>query len=261
MGDSMTSEQIHKYLSFCCETGRHMIHNGAEMYRVEESVTRILLAYGFTTPEVFAIPASILIGVEYDGINYTKSVRIHGSGNNLDKLDKLNALCRRVCRETPEIEQAIADMQDIMAEPRYPTWVSYSGYGCVAVFFTLLFGGRLLDAIVAGLCGMALKSVSGILTARKVNIFFTNMLSSMLLVLIPMFLCYLGLFVQTDRVVIGAIMLLVPGLAITNVMRDVIVGDFLTAVSKLAEVLIVATALAIGISFAYSVTAYVLGVV
>ncbi len=257
----MTPEQIHKYLSFCCETGRHMIRNGAEMYRVEESVTRIMHAYGFATPEVFAIPASILIGVEYDGINYTKSVRIHGSGNNLDKLDKLNALCRHVCQESPDIDIAIARMHEIIAEPQYPTWVSYFGYGCVAVFFTLLFGGNVLDSIVAGLCGMALKCISGVLAPKKVNIFFTNMLSSMILVLIPMFLGALGFTVHTDRVVIGAIMLLVPGLAITNVMRDVIVGDFLTAVSKLAEVVIVAVALAIGISFAYGVTAYLLGVV
>lgn len=257
----MEPEKIHKYLAFCCDAGRHMIHNGAEMYRVEESVTRILLAYGFDSPEVFAIPACIVIGVEYEGINYTKSVRIHTSRNNLDKLDKLNSLCRYVCRETPDIDLATAQMHEIMAAPKYPTWVSYLGYACVAIFFTLLFGGNVLDAIVAGICGMALKTVSGILTAKKVNVFFTNMVSCMLLVLIPMALRFCGLDVQTDRVVIGAIMLLVPGLAITNVMRDVIVGDFVTAVSKLAEVVIVAVALAIGISFAYSITAYLFGVV
>lgn len=257
----MEAEQIHNYLDFCCEAGRHMIRNGAEMYRVEESVTMILLAYGFDTPEVFAIPASILLSIEQDGINYTKSVRIRSSGNNLDKLDKLNALCRYVCQETPDIQDAMGWLRAIITEPNYPTWVSYTGYGCVAVFFTLLFGGNLLDAVVAGICGMALKTVIGILTAKNINFFFTNMLSCMILVLIPMMFRSFGLNVQIDRVVIGAIMLLVPGLAITNVMRDVIVGDFLTAVSKLAEVLIVAVALAIGISFAYGAIAYLFGVV
>ena len=254
-------QNIHKYLDFCCEAGRYMIKNGAEMYRVEEAATRILLAYGFEKPEIFAIPACIIIGVEFKGQNYTKSVRIHDAGKNLDKLDRLNALCRRVCTETPDIDQALEDLRHIISAPKYPVWISYLGYGCVAMFFTLLFGGRLFDALVASVCGMTIKPVSSKLASRKVNIFFTNMFSCMLLVLIPMLMQVCGLSVQIDRVVIGSIMLLVPGLALTNVMRDVIVGDFLTAVSKLAEVLIVALALALGISFAYSVTAFLFGVV
>ena len=91
------------------------------------------------------------------------------------------------------------------------------------------------------------------------NIFFTYVCTSMLLVLVPLILVYLGLNVHLDKIVIGAIMLLVPGLAITNVMRDVLSGDFVTALTKFAEVLIVAMAIAIGIAIPVGFARMLLG--
>ena len=82
----------------------------------------------------------------------------------------------------------------------------------------------------------------------SVNTFFTNVCASMLLVTVPVLLRSFGVPVHLDRVVIGAIMLLVPGIAITNAMRDVLAGDFLTALTRIAEVMIVSVAIAIGIA-------------
>lgn len=83
----------------------------------------------------------------------------------------------------------------------------------------------------------------------------------MLLVTVPVFLRFLVVPIHPDLIIIGAIMLLVPGVAITNVMRDVIVGDFLTAISKLTEVLIVALAIAIGIALPYTLARAIFGVI
>ena len=145
----MHSKQVELCLNFCCELGRQLIRNGAEIYRVEESANRMLAAYGYQEAEVFAVPSCIIMSIHYGERNYTKSVRVKTSANNLDKLDRLNALCRRVCAETPEIGTALAELKAIVGRPAYPVWLSYFGHGCVAAFFTLFWGGHFLDAMIA----------------------------------------------------------------------------------------------------------------
>ena len=244
----MRAEQTERFLTFCCEMGRHLIQNGAEIYRVEEAAARMLAAYGYREVEVFAIPSVIILNIQAEDRSHTKAVRIRASANNLDKLDRLNALCRRVCRETPPAEEAEAMLRDIVEAPAYPAWVSYLGHGVGAAFFTLFWGGGGWDALTAFFCGLAVRATVGFLRRRNTNIFFTNVCASMLLMAVPLALIALGCPLRLDMIVIGAIMLLVPGIAITNVMRDVIAGDFLTALTKFAEVMIVSMAIAIGIA-------------
>ena len=110
----MKTEKTEQVLNFCCEMGRQLIQNGAEIYRVEDSINRLLTAYGYRDTEVFAIPSCVILNILDGGHNYTKSIRIRSSFINLDKLERLNSLCRRVCRDRPEPEAA-----DPGVEPRF----------------------------------------------------------------------------------------------------------------------------------------------
>lgn len=243
-----TQGQTEQFLNFCCEIGRQLIRNGAEIYRVEESAQRLLMAYGYHDTEVFAIPSCIIINIQDSLRNHTKSVRIRSSSNNLDKLDRINALCRRVCEQRPPVEEAMAALRQIVDAPSYSQRISYLAYGFIASFFTLFWGGTAIDAVAAFPCGLVVKAIVGYMSRVNANVFFTNVVASSFLALIPISLYYGGCALQTDKIIIGSIMLLVPGIAITNVMRDVLSGDFLTALTKFAEVMIVAMAIAVGIA-------------
>lgn len=261
MDKEMKTEKTEQFLNFCCEMGRALIQNGAEIYRVEDSINRLLLAYGYLDTEVFAIPSCVILNIQHEGHNYTKSIRIRTSFINLDKLDRLNSLCRRVCRERPPAVAAFEQLRGITSASGYPAWGGYLAHGFVAVFFTLFWGGDALDAFFAFSCGLAVKAATSSMSRMNTNIFFTYVLSSMLMVMIPLALLHLGAAVHMDKIVIGAIMLLVPGIAITNVMRDVIAGDFLTALTKFAEVLIISMALAVGIAIPVSAARMLFGVI
>lgn len=235
-------------LNFCCRIGKAMIQCGAEIYRVEDSLEHILQAYGYQEMEVFAIPSSILITIQDGNRNCTKSVRIRSASNHMRRLQDLNQLSRNVCRERPTLAQAEEMLSELLAKPDYPVGVSFAGYAAAAAFFTLFWGGNGVDALIAACCGLLIKMT--LLYTRKVhaNIFFTNVVACMLMAILPILLQKAGLQLHQDKVLIGSIMLLVPGLAITNVIRDVLAGDFLTALSKFAEVLLVSLAIAIGIA-------------
>lgn len=242
--------ETQKLVNFSCEIGRQLLQNGAEIYRVEESAERILRAYGYEQIEVFAIPACIIINVQEGERNYTKSVRIKGAGNNLGRLTDLNTLCREICRDTPDVEEDFRRLRALLEIPCHSKLVSYFMYCIAASFFTLFWGGNALDAVAAIPCGLIVRTTVSSMSKMRANVFFTNLIAGMLMTLVPLALIYAGAPLNLDKMIIGAIMLLVPGIAITNAMRDVLAGDFLTALSRLAEVLIVAMGISIGVAIA-----------
>lgn len=157
------------------------------------------------------------------------------------------------------MEECWRQMEEVLAEPTYPSWVGYLAHGVVASFFTLFWGGGWPEALIAFPCGLLVKAVLSVMGRLRINIFFTDFFASMFSALGPMILFYLGVGIHADTIIIGTIMLLVPGIAITNGMRDVLVGDFLTALTRFAEVVIVALSIAIGAATAITVTRLFLG--
>ena len=248
-------EQI---LNFSCELGRQLLQNGAEIFRVEDSLQRLLAAYGYAKAEIFAIPFCIILTIQEGDHNYTKSVRIQTVSNNLRRLNELNALCRALCWECPPMGESWWRLKRILGEPVYPPAVSYLAHGMVAAFFTLFWGSTVIDALLAFPCGLLVRLVVTAMRRAQINIFFTDMLACMLLALGPEILLRLGCPIQADRIIIGTIMLLVPGIAITNGMRDVLAGDFLTALTRFAEVVIVALSIAVGVAGALTLTRFFL---
>ena len=149
-------EQI---LNFSCELGRQLLQNGAEIYRVEDSLQRLLAAYGYAKAEIFAIPFCIILTIQEGDHNYTKSVRIQTVSNNLRRLNELNALCRALCRECPPMGESWWRLKRILGEPVYPPAVSYLAHGMVAAFFTLFWGGTVIDALLVFPCGLLVRLV------------------------------------------------------------------------------------------------------
>ena len=233
-------------LNFSCEMGRQLLQNGAEIYRVEESIRRLLAAYGCTETEVFAIPSCIILNIQEGERNYTKSIRVKTVSNNLRRLSNLNALCRDICREPPPVEESRRRMQDIVSDPVYPALTGFVAHGLVAFFFTLFWGGDLMDAAAAFPCGLVVRAVLVSMRRLHANEFFTYLAAAMLSALEPLVLFWTGVSVSTDKIIIGTIMLLVPGIAMTNAIRDMFTGDTISGLLRFCESLLLSLALAWG---------------
>ena len=251
--DAVVAIDPDNLLDFVCELGIRLLRNGAEIYRVEESVRRVLEIYGVDGINVFAIPSLILINFSAAGHNYSKSVRVRGTINNMERLNLLNALCRKICDGVLDFEQAKQELHAIERRPLYPLWASYLAYGAAAFFFALFWGGSVWDATAALVSGLIVKFALNVTMKFKTNLFFSNVVAGCFLAVVPI-LCqtlYPNYF-HLDMIIIGTIMLLVPGVAIANVMRDVLAGDTLTALTKFTEVLIIGLGIAIGLAIPMS---------
>lgn len=218
------------------------------MYRVEESLQLVLTAFGVQNVKVFAIPSIIMISFKLNDHLYAGQFRLKGNGINLERLEQLNALSRRICAGELTLEQAEGELAAILSRKQYPAAVSYVAFGIVAFLFTLFWGGTLLDAVIAFPCGLITKYTVTLAKRFQTNLFFSNVLSGCFSAVIPVLLGRVFPAVHTDMIIIGTIMLLVPGIAIANVMRDVLAGDTLTALTRLTEVLIVGVGVTVGIA-------------
>ena len=236
-------------LNMAAELGYQLMYSGAEIYRVEESTRRLLHAYGLENPEVFAIPNCVIVSVTTpQGHPITRMRRVPLHGTDIELLERCNSLCRRLCAETPPLDEALAAVGALRSEiPRHsPKWILL-GYGVSPAFFAPLFGGGLADMAGAFLCGLAV-GLCLLYGGRFIgaNSFFRTAACSAAAAFLPLALVRAGLGESVDVVTISALMVLVPGVALTNAMREIMAGDTFSALSRTADAILVASAIALG---------------
>ena len=237
----------HLLLDLATDLAYEVALSGAETYRVEETVRHVLCAYGLT-PEVAALPNYLIVSVLSEtGEPITRMRRIGTHGNNFDAVERLNALSRRICAEKPAPEAALQMLAETKASVQYYSFpMVLLGHFLGAGGFGLLFGCSIPDALYAGLCGILIAFVTRFTGARKANPIFSTLAASFLMSLLAYGLNAAGLVGNSDTVIIGAMMLLVPGLVFTNALRDMIYGDVNSGINKCVQVLLIAGAMALG---------------
>lgn len=238
-----------KLLNCSVELGCKLMSSGAEIYRVEESVRRMLQAYGLESPEVFAIPNCVIVSISTpEGHPITRMRRIAGHGTDIELLERCNELCRRLCAQTPPIEETQKLLSALSAQtPQYASWQVLLGYGIAPAFFAPLFGGGILDTLASMIGGLAVGFC--LLYAGRLigsNSFFRTAVCSAVASLASLLLVRLGLGQSLDTVTISTLMVLVPGVALTNAMREIMAGDIVSGLSRAADSILTAAAIAIG---------------
>lgn len=238
-------------LNLATEIGFDLLQNGAEIYRVEDSVRRIFSAYGIENSDVFTIPSCILVTINDElGRPVTRVRRLTGSTTNIMRIESYNSLCRRICRDKPDFEWIRNEINRIDAMPSYSLLMQILATALISFSFTLFYGGNISDALVAFVCGFILKPIFHVMQKFNSNSFFTNIICSAIIALLAISAVHFSVASQYDKIIIGTLMNLVPGIAITNVMRDIIAGDLLSGTIKFIEALLVALGIALGAGLA-----------
>ncbi len=236
-----------KLLDLVSDLGYDLAMSGAETFRVEESIRRVLAAYEVEA-EVFVIPNCMHISIEpVAGRPLTRMRRIGTHDNDLDAVERFSGLSRRLCAEHPAPEIAAQWLREVRMQRRYyPLPVYLLGHFFAAAGFALFFGGSLRDFFCSGLCGVVIGLLTKYFGRMQTNSFFCTMVNAFAMTFSAYALRALGLADNVDYVAIGALMLLVPGLLITNAMRDITYGDTNSGTNRLVQVLLIAAAIALG---------------
>ena len=242
-------------LKLACGIGYQLAMSGAETFRVEESINRILETYE-VQGESFSVPNLLLVSVmDQDGNPISRMQRIGFHGNDLDAVERFSALSRTICQTRPEPETAYAMLQqEIRNKKIYRLPVVLLADFIAALGFGLLFGADWTDMLLAGICGLIVGLVNLFTGRWKVNLFISTMSASFIMALAAYAMGLLGIAENPDAIVIGALMLLVPGLLFTNAMRDILYGDTNSGITRLFQVLLIALAISLGTAVAWNLS-------
>lgn len=234
-------------LDMAVDLGYYLAMSGAETFRVEESIVRVLNCYDLQA-EVFAIPNCLHVSIETpDGESLTRMRRIGHHGNNLDAVEKYNSVSRRICSECPSPDVAMQWVNETKAKTKYYSLAAtLLGSFFVGAGFAILFGGNFRDSICAGFCGIVVGLVNRLMEKLKVNQFFGIIIASFIMAMCAYSSSALNLVSNVDATIIGTLMLLVPGLLFTNALRDIIYGDTNSGTNRIVQVFLIAAAIALG---------------
>lgn len=236
-----------KYLSVVMDIAEQMLVSGAEVHRAEESVFRMCSALGFVRTDVFIITSSMQVTVFCeDGTSYTQTRRINSSGTDYEKLHRMNDLSRRICAEKMPLEQIVKEFLKATEVKSYPFWAECVCYALIAAAFTLFFGGTWQQTIVSLVVGVVVRF--GILLVDKTlpNKIFSKFAAAVIATTLAFISVRAGIIHDVDKVIIGNIMTLIPGIGFTNALRDLFAGDSIAGLLRTIEAVLIALAIAAG---------------
>lgn len=238
---------INKILHVCTHAGKILLESGAETYRVEETIIRICNSFGVEFAESYVTPTGIMVSI-YDSEKNTKTLitRIKVRSNNLQKIHLVNNLSRDMTVNEFTVCEVEQMLRDIDATEKYSETYMLLASAFAAAFLTVLFGGKIYDCIVAFFIGLGIRIICVTADKLLINSFFTNIIGGAFAAFGAIAAYSLGIPVNINHVIIGSIMLLVPGLIITNAIRDTIAGDLLSGLTRAAEAIFIAISIAIG---------------
>lgn len=246
--------EIEKLLDVGIRAGRMLLESGAEVYRVEETMIRICTGLACTDEvDSYVTSTGIMLSIGYNGQVFSKISRIKNRNVNLHCVARINALSRNIQIQDYSLEEVEQQLNKIEKEPKYSVWMTTLFGGIGAAGFALFFDGGMLEIVISFAIGILIRLLVSLLSMMKMNDFINNVLASMLLAILSIFFKKVFLVIDVNVVVISGIMLLIPGLAFTNAIRDTIAGDYLSGVSRVMETLVCACAIALGVMVVFSV--------
>lgn len=234
--------------------GEIMLCSGAETYRIEDTMHHILkTADNLEMAEVLVIMTGITASLKIEGEKAVTIIkRVEGRSTNLSRIVEVNSISRRYCGQEISLEDAYQELQSVQKREYRRTEYNLAVIG-ISVGFTLFFGGNLWDAIASFFVGAFLAMCISAAKDLKVHDFIQDVFSSMGVAFASILIKeVLGDKMDTDIVIISCIMPMVPGVAVTNAVRDTLQGDYLSGGARILEAFLKAAGIALGIGLGLS---------
>ena len=250
----LKKEEQGELINCLLDMGQLLLDCGAEISRVEDTLSRMAAAYGSTHADVFVITSIISISIEFPSKDVlTETRRIYSSsGTDFYRLEKLNSISRRCCASPMPIEELNSALKDIIHGQK-PLSAVLIGSALAAGGFAVFFGGGIWDGIAAAVFGLLICLVQRRLGRTLLSTVGANLLLSFVTGICVGVICKVIPVFNMDKILIGDIMLMIPGLAMTNSIRNMLGGDTISGVVRLIESLIWAGALAGGFMTAFMI--------
>jgi uncharacterized membrane protein YjjP (DUF1212 family) len=250
MGNGMEKlEKIYEIMDVCLLAGKIMLQSGAETYRVEDTMMRMAKAFGITQTHSYVTPTAIMFSAEGARPETTRLVRVSERTTDLKKVAMVNDISRKITSGQMNVNESLKKLKEIeLSNLVFPLFLQVIAAAIASGCFVIMFRGNWLDFVPAAIAG-GVGYYCVVSFHRLVPVkFFAEFLASVFIGLVSFFFVEVGLGMELNKIIIGAVMPLVPGVLITNAVRDLMAGHLVSGLSKGAEAFLTAFAIGSGIA-------------
>lgn len=256
----MGRQSDEEVLDLALMAGHILLENGAEIYRVEETIDRICGYYGVNSENAFVLSNGIFLtaGSARESF-FAKVQHIPVSGTHLNKVAAVNQLSREIVEGKHTIQDAYRILEEIRTMPGKKRWMQTLASGVGSAAFCIFFGGTFGDSLAAFAAGICLYLYVLWLSVPHLSKIVGNIGGGALVTVVCCLLYLMGVGENLNFMMIGTIMPLVPGVAFTNSIRDVADGDYISGSVRMLDALLVFFCIAIGVGIGFSLISPVPG--
>ena len=256
----MGKQSDEEVLDLALMAGHILLENGAEIYRVEETIDRICEYYGVNSENAFVLSNGIFLTAGNARESFFAKVQhIPVSGTHLNKVAAVNQLSREIVEGRHSIPDAFRILEEIRTMPGKKRWMQTMASGVGSAAFCIFFGGTLGDSLAALTAGTCLYLYVLWLSAPHLSKIVGNIGGGTLVTVVCCLLYLMGVGESLNFMMIGTIMPLVPGVAFTNSIRDVADGDYISGSVRMLDALLVFFCIAIGVGIGFSLISLIPG--
>ncbi|WP_246060399.1 threonine/serine ThrE exporter family protein [Peptoniphilus catoniae] len=234
--------------------GTLQIISGAEIYRAENTIERICEScVNIRNIETFVLPSAVFLSVEYQGKTLSSFRKVPPSSINLENIDRINTFSRNFVDGKYSIDNSIAMLNEIRDFNKNNIIKNIIASGCAGSFFCLVFGGTAKDFlpafIITAIMSIAVKS----LKVFKFSFVVDNFIGAFIVSFLAIFFNRFNFGQNVASIIIGAIMILLPGFIFTNSIRDIMSEDYLSGLIGLTKAIFIAFFIAMGVGSALKI--------
>lgn len=241
-----------KVLDLVALMGETLLLNGAEISRVQTTMELVSKVYNKQDIDVYAISNGIFVTLRHDDKTRCTHIKhVPLATPNLGRVTQINALSRRIVSEQLPLDEAMDEMQRIIKTPTFPLWVQVIACAVGSSCFCYLFGGSIADFFAAIPVGILLCLLQHLMSKGQLSKMIQTILGSAFITLYGISIGHLFCELDTNMIIIGGLIILVPGVPFTTSIRDFFNGDYLSGTIRLIDAILVALCMAIGVGAIY----------
>ena len=248
----MNKEDTRRAVDISVRAGTILLKSGADITRVEDTVSHMMRSFGVGQYDIFTITNGIFLSASSDEApegtdDFTRICEVPKNSSDLGKIDLVNSLSRDIEAGRCDMDGAERRLDEIEKTKKYSTLISLCAAAVASGAFSYLFGGSVVDALLAALIGFSYYILFLKLDRTKLSKLLTNGICGCILALMTVVFVKLIPDVNMDKVIIGAIMPLIPGVSFVNSVRDIAAGDYISGEIRMIDALVTAAGIAIGV--------------
>lgn len=244
--------EANQVLEIALSAGEMLLSNGAESYRVEETIESICSSYNLECECITTAKGVFVSVVNNNKEKITSLKKIKRRRVDLYRIELVNSFSREIKKVPISYEEAKMKLKNIDDAPYFSFPLRLFAASMTSFVYALFFSGTIYDAIVSAIISAGIYYMLERVSRVGLFQFFEFYFSGLIIGIVSIVSQMLFPFVTKGNVITGAIMILIPGVALTNGIKDIIYDDFMSGMVKFGEAMLIITAIGSGIGTALS---------